>query len=61
MGAPFDDLVEGLYNTSKIILKLSYHFFRDGRTWHFSYEQAGREGGKSGYVYLLAAEAIADV
>jgi hypothetical protein len=61
MGAPFNNLVEDLLNTSKIILKLSYHFFGDGCTRHFSYEQAGREGGKSGYIYSPAAGAIADV
>jgi hypothetical protein len=61
MVAPFSNLVEDLLNTSKIILKLSHHFFGDGRTRHFSYKRAGREGGKSGYNYLLAAGAIADV
>jgi hypothetical protein len=61
MGAPFNDLVEDLLNTSKIILKLSYHFFGDGCTQRFSYERAGREGGKSGYINLPAARAIADV
>jgi hypothetical protein len=61
MGAPFDDIVEDLLNTSKIILKLSYHFFGDERTWRFLYKRAGREGGKSGYIYSLSAGAIADV
>jgi hypothetical protein len=61
MGAPFNNLVEDLLNTSKIILRPSYHFFGDGHTWRFSYEQAGREGRKSGYIYLPAAGAIADV
>jgi hypothetical protein len=61
MGAPFDNLVEDLLNSSKIILKLSYHFFRDGCTRHFSYKRAGREGGKSGYIYWPAAGVIADV
>jgi hypothetical protein len=61
MGAPFDNLVEDLLNTSKIILKLSYHFFGDGHTQRFSYERAGREGGKSGYIYLPAAGATANV